>query len=822
MKRIFRKFVSVACAAAMLFSLCGILPTTAMSGGGKPAGTIHHWGCDMSFYNVNGDNYSLVDFAKMKADGCDYVILRIGYEGSVSRKNTMDTAFVTLYNMARAADMDIGLYFYSLATTYNGAVEDAEWVIDVIESNNMYFEYPIYYDVEDSNQTSMNSTAMNNLCLGWCETLEKAGYFPGIYGGVTQVMNKLSANFLSRYDTWVAYVLSEHTGSQFDPRYPTNATASYSTTYGMWQYKWYNTDKTPSYEGSYWTDSYGYPLDCNVSYKDYPTIMETYGYNNVVTRHKITFETNGGSAVDPVYVTDGKTLTAPTAPTKYAFDFGGWYCDPALTSPYDFNTPVPYDFTLYAKWDEAYWGANTNLMPNSTQLQLKDFNGQGAIWPYWNNDSYGSVTFYNGVTNDDNWAWPSAYMSYEHSFDSVGDTYLYLKKDGSSYFNVVLTYLDKDGNSHDLYISELAGLGGTDFAPGYLEDFYDVGSYIRNLGHTPASGNVKFTKVTYFIIGEKDSFTTLYDCKLTARFDLPAPYQSFYSKDAAQIGGKGSYVYNDGTLTMNAVTSDGYSVRFTPNAAFSPVEFDKLLMDVEATAPFNVQMVVTSDTGDLTMDFRNEYFDCFNLTTVPEALPAGHWTPQMYLFGYYKWNGGVPTTSTVKSVTVSLEGEGTLTLKALQASRNTTIAYVKDGLSSSGNNLGGEVTPDALTSTIYTIGDNTVSNVEGGTTVSALVSGFNESNYLTVLDKNGNALDGSAIVGTGCVITIQGGRSYTVAVNGDVNGDGKATSIDARSITLYTVSSVTFDDVQLLAADHDRNGKVSTSDVRSILMAITA
>ncbi len=827
MKAFFRKALGLLCAVAVLCSLCGVIPVSAISGGGKPAGQIHHWGCDMSFYNVEGDNYSLVNFSEMKADGCEYVILRIGYEGSVSRANTMDTAFTTLYRMAREAGMHVGLYFYSLATTYAGAVEDAQWVIKVIEENNMYFEYPIYYDVEDSNQTALGSTAMNNLCLGWCETLENAGYFPGIYGGQSQVMNKLSSDFLSRYDTWIAYVYNNYSGTQYDPLNPTSATSGFSSQYGMWQYKWYNTSTTsPSYKGSYWKDSHGYPLDCNVAYKDYPTIMQTYGYNNVVTRHKITFESNGGTAVEPVYVTDGKTLTAPTAPTKYAFNFGGWYCNPELTDPYDFSSPVPYDFTLYAKWEEAYWGANTNLMPNAAQLQLNDFNGQGAIWPYWNNDSYGSVTFYNGVTNDENWSWPSAYMTYENSFDSVGDSYLYLKKDGNSYFNVMLTYLDKDGVPQDLYLSDVANLSGTDFEAGYLENFYNVGSYIRNLGHAPASGNIKFTKVTYFIIGAKDTYTTLYDCKLTAPFELPATYESLYSKALTQTGGKGSYTYNDGVLTMNAAATDGYSVKFTPNVTIAPADFSHLLMDVNASAPFNVTMELTTLNGNAVMEFKNEFFNNFDLSSAPTALPAGAWNLDMNLRGYYEWNGGIPSDSVIQSVTVSLCGQGTLTLNALQASRSSVVTYVKDGEYSEGNNLSGGSVPSAITSDVYKVTDSTVSDIEQKTTVSALLDGIHEASYVKVFDKNGAEKAPSATLATGDKVSIMDGttavRSYTVAVRGDVDGDGEASTADGRMIMLSTLGSVTLNEAQRIAGDFNGNGEANTVDVRAMLRAILA
>lgn len=53
-------------------------------------------------------------------------------------------------------------------------------------------------------------------------------------------------------------------------------------------------------------------------------------------------------------VLDGKTATAPTAPTAKLGDadytFGGWFTDKECTKEYKFNTPVKADITLYAKW----------------------------------------------------------------------------------------------------------------------------------------------------------------------------------------------------------------------------------------------------------------------------------------------------------------------------------------------------------------------------------------------------------------------------------------------------------------------------------------
>lgn len=70
-----------------------------------------------------------------------------------------------------------------------------------------------------------------------------------------------------------------------------------------------------------------------------------------VRTYTVTFETSGGSAVDPVTVDTGSTVTKPADPTKSGYTFGGWYKDSTLQTPWDFaNGTVTADTTLYAKW----------------------------------------------------------------------------------------------------------------------------------------------------------------------------------------------------------------------------------------------------------------------------------------------------------------------------------------------------------------------------------------------------------------------------------------------------------------------------------------
>ena len=70
-----------------------------------------------------------------------------------------------------------------------------------------------------------------------------------------------------------------------------------------------------------------------------------------VQTYTVAFDTNGGSAVDPVTVDAGSTVTKPADPMKSGHNFGGWYKDSTLQTPWNFaNDTVTADTTLYAKW----------------------------------------------------------------------------------------------------------------------------------------------------------------------------------------------------------------------------------------------------------------------------------------------------------------------------------------------------------------------------------------------------------------------------------------------------------------------------------------
>ena len=86
----------------------------------------------------------------------------------------------------------------------------------------------------------------------------------------------------------------------------------------------------------------------------------------------VTFETKGGTAVTAQTVKTGDKVTAPSAPTKTGYLFGGWHTDQGCTKAWDFNADtVKSAMTLYAKWTAntytATFDPNSGVMPEGEE-----------------------------------------------------------------------------------------------------------------------------------------------------------------------------------------------------------------------------------------------------------------------------------------------------------------------------------------------------------------------------------------------------------------------------------------------------------------------
>lgn len=66
----------------------------------------------------------------------------------------------------------------------------------------------------------------------------------------------------------------------------------------------------------------------------------------------ITFDTQGGSKIEPIKIKAGATITLPNNPTKEGYVFEGWYLSDALVEEFNITKTITGDITLYAKWIE--------------------------------------------------------------------------------------------------------------------------------------------------------------------------------------------------------------------------------------------------------------------------------------------------------------------------------------------------------------------------------------------------------------------------------------------------------------------------------------
>ena len=91
-----------------------------------------------------------------------------------------------------------------------------------------------------------------------------------------------------------------------------------------------------------------------------------YLYPIIANGHWITFDSKGGSYVEPQFVTD--TTKKPTPPTKPGYDFVGWYTNEETNNEFEFGNILSNNLTLYAKWTPnnrvsytvIHWWENAN------------------------------------------------------------------------------------------------------------------------------------------------------------------------------------------------------------------------------------------------------------------------------------------------------------------------------------------------------------------------------------------------------------------------------------------------------------------------------
>ncbi len=70
-----------------------------------------------------------------------------------------------------------------------------------------------------------------------------------------------------------------------------------------------------------------------------------------INEYTISFNSNGGSSVDPVTKNYNSKIESLKSPTKKGYTFKGWYNDENMFSPFVLDSMPSYNMNLYAKWE---------------------------------------------------------------------------------------------------------------------------------------------------------------------------------------------------------------------------------------------------------------------------------------------------------------------------------------------------------------------------------------------------------------------------------------------------------------------------------------
>ena len=174
-------------------------------------------GIDVSYWQGE------IDWQQVKDAGIEYVILRLGQRGSEQGVIAEDQMVRHYYQGASDAGLKIGGYFFSQAINVQEAIEEAQFVLDIIK--DWHLEMPVVYDWEYYSDTArtanMDSRTLTDCAIAFCDTIEAAGFTPMVYFNKKQAQTLMHLEELTDYKFWLAMYDSSMT---------------YENKIDMWQY----------------------------------------------------------------------------------------------------------------------------------------------------------------------------------------------------------------------------------------------------------------------------------------------------------------------------------------------------------------------------------------------------------------------------------------------------------------------------------------------------------------------------------------------------------------------------------------------------------
>ena len=164
-----------------------------------------------------------IDWELVAANGVEFAMIRVGYRGYTEGEIQPDDYFVQNIEGARAAGLDVGVYFFSQALDEQEAIDEANYVLEQIKDDPL--SYPVIFDWEDieadARTDGMDSVQLTKNAIAFCDTIKQAGYRAGVYFNQRFGYEEFDLESLQDYVFWLAEY---------------NDTPSFSFHFQIWQY----------------------------------------------------------------------------------------------------------------------------------------------------------------------------------------------------------------------------------------------------------------------------------------------------------------------------------------------------------------------------------------------------------------------------------------------------------------------------------------------------------------------------------------------------------------------------------------------------------
>ena len=163
----------------------------------------------------------------------------------------IDPTFETNYRNAKAAGLDVGVYYYTYATSE--AMADAELALLRQAVYGKEFSLPVCVDVEENKLKKLSTLDLSNLTAYALEQVEKMGFYAQLYTYTSYANAHLDmARLAGRWDVWLA----DYTGKTPKVQFKYNA------------HQHSSEGRVPGING---------PVDLDVTTVNYPKIIKTKG-----------------------------------------------------------------------------------------------------------------------------------------------------------------------------------------------------------------------------------------------------------------------------------------------------------------------------------------------------------------------------------------------------------------------------------------------------------------------------------------------------------------------------------------------------------------